>query len=72
MCGGVALYLASHAAFRLRMTGTLESAKLVAALGAIVVYFATEEADAWVTALCLTVVLAALTIREAKEVTSPA
>lgn len=72
MCGGVALYLASHAAFRLRMTGTLEVAKLVAALGAVVVYFATEEAEAWVTALCLTAVLGALTIREAKEVTSPA
>ena len=72
MCGGVALYLAGHAAFRLRMTGNLEVAKLVAAGAALVVYVITGHADAWVTALCLTAVLAALTIREAKEVTSPA
>jgi low temperature requirement protein LtrA len=72
MCGGVALYLAAHAAFRLRMTRKLEVAKVVAALAALVVYLVTPDADAWVTALCLTAVLAALTIREAKEVTSHA
>ena len=72
MCGGVALYLAGHAAFRLRMTGYLEVAKLLAAVAVMLIYFATPDAAAWITALCITVVLAALTIREAKEVTSPA
>lgn len=72
MCGGVALYLVGHAAFRLRMTGYLEVAKLLAAVAVMLIYFATPDAAAWITALCITVVLAALTIREAKEVTSPA
>jgi low temperature requirement protein LtrA len=72
LCGGVALYLVGHAAFRLRMTGTLEGAKLVAAAAAMVVYLVTPHAAAWLTALCLTVVLAALTLRESREVTSAA
>jgi hypothetical protein len=72
LCGGVALYLAGHAAFRLRMTGALEPAKLAAAAASLVVYAVTGSADAWVTALALTLVLAALTTREAAEVGSPA
>jgi hypothetical protein len=72
MCGGVALYLAAHAGFRLRMTGKLEGAKVIAAVAALIVYLVTADADAWLTALCLTAVLTALTIREANEVTSPA
>ena len=71
MCGGVALFLAGHAAFRLRMTHVLEIAKVVAALVVMVVFFATESAAAWVTALAIAGVLIALTIREATEVTSP-
>jgi low temperature requirement protein LtrA len=70
LCGGVALYLVGHAAFRLRMTGTVEVAKLLAAALALLVYFATPDAAAWVTALCLVAVLAALTFRESLEVTS--
>ena len=72
MCGGVALYLAGHAAFRLRMTHTLETAKLVAAGAVLAVYVATEEADAWVTALTIALVLGLLTYREMREVASPA
>jgi low temperature requirement protein LtrA len=72
LCGGVALYLAGHAAFRLRMTGALEPAKLAAAVAALVVFALTGSADAWVTALGVTAVLTALTIREAAEVGSPA
>jgi low temperature requirement protein LtrA len=70
MCGGVALYLAGHAAFRARMTRKVEAAKLAAALAALVVFVASDAASAWVTALALTVVLAALTFREAREVAS--
>jgi len=70
LCGGVALYLLGHAAFRLRMTGSLEVAKLVAAGGMMIVFAVTGRAAAWVPALGVSVVLAALTIREAAEVTS--
>jgi low temperature requirement protein LtrA len=72
LCGGVALYLAGHAGFRLRMTGQLEIAKVAAALGVMIVFVATGSAAAWVTALGVSVVLLALTIREAAEVTSRA
>jgi low temperature requirement protein LtrA len=72
LCGGVALYLVGHAAFRLRMTGTVETVKLLAAAAAVVVFVVTGDADAWVTELAITVVLAGLTFREAREVASPA
>jgi low temperature requirement protein LtrA len=72
MCGGVALYLLGHAAFRLRMTQTIEIAKVIAAAGVLVVFAITGSADAWVTAILVTVVLAALTIRETREVASEA
>jgi hypothetical protein len=72
LCGGVALYLTGHAAFRLRMTGQLEVAKLAAVLGVMVVFVVTGSAAAWITAVGVAVVLLLLTIREAAEVTSPA
>jgi low temperature requirement protein LtrA len=70
LCGGVALYLLGHAAFRLRMTGSLEVAKLAAAGGVMIVFAVTGSTAAWVPALGVSVVLAALTTREAAEVTS--
>jgi low temperature requirement protein LtrA len=72
LCGGVALYLVGHAGFRLRMTGQLEIAKLAAAVGVMIVFAVTGSAAAWVTALGVSIVLVALTIREASEVTSRA
>jgi low temperature requirement protein LtrA len=72
MCGGVALFLLGHAAFRLRMTQTIEIAKVIAAAGVLVVFAITGSADAWVTAILVTAVLAALTIRETGEVASEA
>jgi low temperature requirement protein LtrA len=72
LCGGVALYLAGHTAFRWRLTGNIEVAKLVAAALALVVFAVTGDADAWVPALCLTLVLATLTFRETREVASHA
>jgi low temperature requirement protein LtrA len=72
MCGGVALYLVGHAAFRLRMTGSVEVVKLLAAGAVLVVFALTGSADAWVTAIWVTAVLAALTFREAREVASHA
>jgi low temperature requirement protein LtrA len=70
LCGGVALYLAGHAAFRWRLTGSLERAKLLAAAAALIVFAVTGGAAAWITGACLVVVLALLAIREAAEVSS--
>jgi low temperature requirement protein LtrA len=71
--GGVALYLAGHAAFRLRMTGTLSHAKL-AALAAVGAAFVITSfgSNAWIALLVLASVLTALTFQETREVTSPA
>jgi len=62
--GGVALYLAGHAAFRLRMTGAVERAKLLAALLAVVGAVVTNGADAWLALLVLAALLASLVLRE--------
>jgi low temperature requirement protein LtrA len=71
--GGVALYLAGHAAFRLRMTGMLSRPKLAALVSVGAGFLLTSlDADAWVALLVLAVVLAALTFQETREVTSPA
>jgi len=64
LCGGVALYLAGHTAFRLRIARELGVAKLVAA-GACVVLFAVSGGwDAWVTAAALTGILGVLVAAE--------
>jgi low temperature requirement protein LtrA len=70
MCGGVAVYLVGHALFRLRMTASLELAKVVAAVAALLVLLFTADADTWVTALLVTAVLSALTFHETREVAS--
>jgi low temperature requirement protein LtrA len=57
LCGGIALYLAGHVAFRLRMVGTLSCAPLAAAVGCLFV-FALDHEPAWVTAGAITLVLA--------------
>ena len=54
------------------MTGSLEIVKLAAAVGVLIVFALTGSAAAWVPALGVSIVLAALTIREAAEVTSRA
>lgn len=64
LCGGVALYLAGHVAFRLRMVGTLGSAKLVAALACLLV-FAIDPHPAWLAAGAVTLVLATMLAGEA-------
>ena len=65
LCGGVALYLAAHVAFRLRMGGTLSYARLCA-VGALAVLFATgADLPAWALAGAVTLVLAALCAIEA-------
>jgi low temperature requirement protein LtrA len=64
LCGGVALYLVGHAAFRLRMVGALHYAELAAAALALVVFAATAGLVAWATAGVLMLVLALLVVWE--------
>jgi low temperature requirement protein LtrA len=72
MCGGIALYLSGHAAFRKRMTGELDVEKLLSSVAMFGVFGLTAHADAWVTALGIAVLLGLLTISERREVASPA
>jgi low temperature requirement protein LtrA len=60
LCGGIALYLVGHAAFRLRMIGTISGPKIGAALACILVFAVTGDAPAWATAAALALVLSGL------------
>jgi low temperature requirement protein LtrA len=64
LCGGVALYLVGHAAFRLRMTGALGLAKLLAAGACLVSFAVGANASALVIEGCVTAVLALLVVYE--------
>ena len=72
LCGGVALYLIGHVAFRLRMVGTLSLVKLVAAGGCLVLFAVTADVPAWATAGALTGLLALLVVGERMAERSPA
>ncbi len=64
LCGGVALYLLGHAAFRLRMTGSLGYSKLLAA-GTCLILFAVSAGFApWLLVGGVTLVLTMLVVRE--------
>jgi low temperature requirement protein LtrA len=65
LCGGVALYLVGHAAFRLRIAGILDYDKLIAAAAVIGVFAVGGDQPAWVVATAVTVVLSVLCAREA-------
>jgi low temperature requirement protein LtrA len=69
LCGGVALYLAGHAAFQARLIRRNDVAELVAGAAALGVFAVTGTAAAWIDLLALGCVLAVLVVR---EVTSPA
>jgi low temperature requirement protein LtrA len=60
LCGGVALYLVGHVAFRLRIAGSVGVEKLVAAAAVLVLYAIGGDLDAWVLAGAVAVVLAAM------------
>ena len=64
LCGGVALYLAGHVAFRLRMIGTPSVEKSLAAVAVMVIYLLTPDVDAWVVKVLVVAVLALLIARE--------
>src|SRR5919199_2712404 len=64
LCGGVALYLAGHIAFGLRMMGTFSRPKAPAALACLAVYALAGGLPAWVTAGIVAAVLGLLVARE--------
>jgi low temperature requirement protein LtrA len=64
LCGGVALYLIGHTAFRLRMVGTASRAKVGAAVASIALFAAGGDAPAWAIAAGLTFVLTVLVVSE--------
>jgi low temperature requirement protein LtrA len=64
LCGGVALYLVGHAAFRLRMVGTVSGAKLAAAAASLLLFAVGGDLPAWATAAILSLVLMLLVVVE--------
>jgi low temperature requirement protein LtrA len=60
LCGGVALYLFGHVAFRLRLTGRVGIAKLAAAAACLVVFALAGGTVGWVSLGAVTLVLVAL------------
>ena len=60
LCGGVALYLAGHVGFRLRIAGTIAYAKAVAAVACVAAFALVGHRAPWVTIAALTAVLVAL------------
>jgi low temperature requirement protein LtrA len=72
LTGGVALYLAGHAAFGLRISGELSREKLAAAVGCLIVFAVTGGVAAWATAGILAAVLAVLVTRESVTLRSRA
>jgi low temperature requirement protein LtrA len=64
LCGGVAMYLVGHVAFRLRMVGSGGFAKLAVAAACFVLFAVSGDIPAWATAGVLTLLLALLVIGE--------
>ena len=60
MCGGVAVYLAGHAGFRLRLTGQIDWASLAASAMCLVVFGLTGSLAGWATAGVVVLVMAFL------------
>jgi low temperature requirement protein LtrA len=60
LCGGVALYLIGHVAFRLRMVGEIGYEKIAVALALLVLYAVGGGLTAWVLAGGVTLLVAAL------------
>jgi low temperature requirement protein LtrA len=64
LCGGVVLYLLAHAAFELRLIGTLATGKLAVALALCVLYVAGGSWPAWAISASIAVLLALLCAAE--------
>ena len=64
LCGGVALYLAGHIAFGLRLAGELSIDKALAAGACLIVFVVAGAAPAWAAVGVLAAVLALLVVSE--------
>jgi low temperature requirement protein LtrA len=64
LCGGVALYLAGHAAFALRMIREVEYEKLAVAAALLLLYAVTGGLVAWAVAAAVAVVMGGLCVVE--------
>ena len=64
LCGGVALYLLGHAAFRWRLSGSLEYEKVAVAAALLVLDAVTGGLSAWALAAAVAVLLGALCVVE--------
>ena len=60
LCGGVALYLVGHVAFRLRMVGSVGWEKLVAAAALLLLYAVGAAWPAWTLEAAITILLGAM------------
>ena len=65
LCGGVALYLVGHLAFRLRLVGELGYEKAAVAIALIVLFALGDGLAGWALALVITLLLAGLCTVEA-------
>ena len=64
LCGGIALYLLGHAAFRLRMIGEVNRYELIGAGAGLAIFLATDVAAAWIVVGLLAALALTLSARE--------
>lgn len=64
LCGGVALYMLGHAAFRLRIAGVFRYGRPAAAVLALVLFAVSGSLDAWLVAAILTLIVGSLVVTE--------
>jgi amino acid transporter len=67
LCGGVALYLLGHVAFRLRIVGTLGYEKLITSAALLVLFAFGGSVPAWSMAGTITVLVALLCVFESSS-----
>jgi low temperature requirement protein LtrA len=65
LCGGIALYLLGHAAFRLRLSGAVNPEKIAVAVALLALFGAGSELPAWSVLLVATALLALMCALEA-------
>ena len=68
LCGGIALYLLGHAAFRLRMTGEVNRYELATILAMFAIYLFTASLAAWAVVALVAAAILALCVAEARSV----
>ncbi|MDQ6804761.1 MAG: low temperature requirement protein A [Actinomycetota bacterium] len=70
LCGGVALYLAGHAAFRLRLTGSTSLAELAAAVVVALLGLLGAGLHAWAAGTAVAAILTVLCARETRALST--